>query len=104
MTGSERCCGCGKELPEGQLRYVVNIRAVADFDGVLPKISGDLEEEIASALAEAEQMDSCELEKDVHQEVTFFLCKRCKEEFMSDPLDTGEDLALRKGKASSLMH
>ncbi len=104
MTGDQKCFCCGKRLPEGHLRYVVTIKALADFDGVLPELEGNVQDEIEYILAEAEEADADDLEKDVHQEVIFFLCKRCKEEFMSDPFEAGEELTSGRGKTSSLMH
>jgi hypothetical protein len=38
------CVKCGKSLPQGSLKYVVDIRVYADFDGVLNLPEGDIEE------------------------------------------------------------
>lgn len=81
---------CGKELPEGSLKYVVDIRVYADFDGVLNFPKGDIEEEVHRLMEEIEQMDPHELEKEVYQELGFFLCKGCRDRFMEDPLSRGE--------------
>jgi hypothetical protein len=84
------CVKCGKNLPEGSLKYVVDIRVYADFDGVLNLPGGDIEEEVSRLMAEIESMDPGELEKDVYQEMAFLLCKRCRDRFVEDPLSRGE--------------
>ncbi len=81
---------CGKDLPEGSLKYVVDIRVYADFDGVLHFPEGDIEEEVHQLMEEIEQMDAHELEKEVYQELGFLLCKGCRDRFMEDPLSRGE--------------
>ena len=81
---------CGKRLPEGSLKYVVDIRVYADFDGVLNFPEGDIEEEVNRLMAEIEGMDPGELERDVYQEMAFLLCKGCRDRFVEDPLSRGE--------------
>ncbi len=82
------CVKCGKSLPEGSLKYVVDIRVYADFDGVLNFPEGDIEEEVGRM--KIERMDPRELEKDVYQEMAFLLCKGCRDRFVEDPLSRGE--------------
>ena len=84
------CVKCGKSLPEGSLKYVVDIRVYADFDGVLNFPEGDIEEEVDRLMGEIEMMDPHELERDVYQEIAFLLCKGCRDRFVEDPLSRGE--------------
>jgi hypothetical protein len=84
------CLRCRKRLPEGSLKYVVDIRVYADFDGVLNLPGGDIEEEVHRLMGEIERMDPGELEKDVYQEMAFLLCKGCRDRFVEDPLSRGE--------------
>jgi len=84
------CVRCGKDLPEGSLKYVVDIRVYADFDGVLRFPEGDIEAEVSRLMAEIERMDPQELERDVYQEMAFLLCKSCRDRFVEDPLSRGE--------------
>jgi hypothetical protein len=84
------CVKCGKSLPEGSLKYVVDIRIYADFDGVLSLPEGDIEEEVNRLMGEVERMDPRELERDVYQEIAFLLCKKCRDRFMEDPLSRDE--------------
>jgi hypothetical protein len=96
----QHCLKCGKSLPEGSLKYVVDIRVYADFDGVLSLPEGDIEEEVNRLMLEIDEMDPSELEKDVYQEIAFLLCKGCRDRFMEDPLSRGEG-AYPAGEGSS---
>ena len=95
---------CGKRLPEGSLKYVVNIRVYADFDGVLNLPGGDIEEEVHRLMGEIERMDPGELEKDVYQEMAFLLCKGCRDTFAEDPLSRGEGPYPAGEGSSQLIH
>ncbi len=72
------------------MKYVVDIRVYADFDGVLSLPGEDIEEEVHRLMGEIERMDPGELEKDVYQEMAFLLCKGCRDRFVEDPLSRGE--------------
>lgn len=83
--GYELCAKCGKRLPPGSVKYIVSINIIADFDGILPEAVDD--EEIARLLQEAEKMDQETLEKEVHQEMVYLLCKPCRDTFAGNPLN-----------------
>lgn len=100
----QHCLKCGKSLPEGSLKYVVDIRVYADFDGVLSLPEGDIEEEVNRLMGEIEGMDPSELEKDVYQEIAFLLCKGCRDRFMEDPLSRGEGTYPAGEGSSQFLH
>ncbi len=81
----EHCAKCGKGLPSGGVKYIISINIIADFDGILPEMVDD--EEIARLLQEAEKMDQETLEKEVHQEMAYLLCKPCRDTFAENPLN-----------------
>lgn len=83
-----RCYSCAKELPEGSLKYVVEIKSYADFDGFLEDYPGDVELGMVELLKELEDMDQKTLENDVYQEMVIILCKSCRDKFYKDLLDT----------------
>ena len=85
-----RCHSCGKELPKGSLKYIVEIRTFADFDGYLEEYEGDVEEGINELLDTMENMDAKTIEEDVSKELIYILCKGCMERFTSDPFQTGK--------------
>lgn len=85
-----RCHCCGRELPKGHLKYIVEIRSFADFDGYLEDYQGEVEEGINDLLDAMENMDPKALEEDVSKELIYILCKSCRDRFTSDPFQTGK--------------
>lgn len=85
-----RCHSCGMELPKGSLKYILEIRSFADFDGYLEDYDGDIEEGINDLLDAMESADPKAIEEDVSKEQLFILCKTCRDRFTSDPLQTGK--------------
>ncbi len=85
MTNKIRCQCCGKELPPGSLKYVVEIKTFADYDGYIDENSGDLEEDMLDLIEEMSDIDSKTLEEDVYKEMMFILCKDCRARFIKDP-------------------
>ncbi|GMR04817.1 MAG: hypothetical protein BMS9Abin23_0728 [Thermodesulfobacteriota bacterium] len=84
-----RCHGCGRELESGALKYVIEIKSFADFDGYLEEYEGDIEEGINMLLDAMENMDVKKLEEDISKDIVLILCKKCRDNFMNDPLQTG---------------
>lgn len=85
-----RCHNCGRELTQGSLKYVVEIRSFADFDGYLEEYEGDVEEGINELLAVMGGLDPEVLEEDVSSEYVYVLCKSCRDRFVEDPFQTGQ--------------
>ncbi|MBI5048876.1 MAG: hypothetical protein HZB54_08010 [Deltaproteobacteria bacterium] len=83
-----RCHSCAKELPEGSLKYVVEVKSFADFGGFLEDYSGDVESGMVELLKDLEDIDQKTLEDDVYQEAVFILCKICRDKFYKNLLDT----------------
>jgi hypothetical protein len=67
------CFHCGRYLPPGNLKYVVQIKVYADFDGFLSIPDGDLEEEMDRILEEIEWSNPEDLEQEVYQEIGLLL-------------------------------
>ncbi len=84
-----RCHSCGRDLPKGTLKYIVEIRIFADFDGCLEEYDGELDEGLNELLDAMENADMKTLEEDVSKELIYILCKNCRDKFTSDPFQTG---------------
>ncbi len=82
--GPGRCHRCGVEFAEGAVRYKVEVRVNADTGGELATVE-DLEKELDNLLNVIEGKDEKELESDVHTELTFFLCRACRDEYLRGP-------------------
>lgn len=85
-----RCHNCGRELQKGSLKYVVEIRSFADFDGYLGETEGEVEEGINELLSIMADLDPEVLEEDVTSEYVYILCKSCRDRFIDDPFQSGK--------------
>jgi len=83
VGGSGSCFRCGVSFPEGGLRYKVDVRVAADTGNELTP--GDLEKELEKLLKVIEGKDATELEREVHNDFRFYLCKACKDEYLEGP-------------------
>ena len=81
-VNKRHCSICGKELIPGRAFYTACIRVFAGFDGVLPEPDGEIDHPLAQAIEETHRWTPEELEKDVYEEVTLFLCKSCRDRFI----------------------
>jgi hypothetical protein len=97
------CHSCGKELPKGGLKYVVEIKSFADYDGYLEEYPGEVEEGINDLLDAMENADPKNLEEDVYQEFIYILCKSCRDRFASDPFKTGK-VVFEREEAKDTIH
>jgi hypothetical protein len=81
------CLRCGKSLPRGSLKYIVDLQVYADFDGYLAEEGEDLELSLGKVLEEAEGRDEEELEEEVYLRQLYLVCKDCRDRFLSNPLN-----------------
>jgi hypothetical protein len=70
-VGGLNCFKCGRFLPPGSLKYVIQIKVYADFDGIL-SIS-DENGEIERILDEIGSRNPDELEREVYEEIGLLL-------------------------------
>jgi hypothetical protein len=75
---------CGKELPTGDVTYVVQIKVFAGFDGLLSEPEEGIDNQLARILDQIDKSDPEELEKDVYEELTLILCKSCRDRFVDE--------------------
>lgn len=78
------CMRCGKELPAGDLTYVVQIKVFAGFDGLLSEPEEGIDNQLNRILDQIEKSNPEELEKDVYEEFTLLLCKSCRDRFVDE--------------------
>jgi hypothetical protein len=75
---------CSKELPAGDLVYVVQIKVFAGFDGLLSEPEEGIDNQLNRILDQIEKSNPEELEKDVYEEFTLLLCKSCRDRFVDE--------------------
>ncbi len=97
-----RCYSCSRELSEGSLKYVVEVKSFADFDGYLEDYPGDVESGMVELLKELEDADQKTLEEDVYQEMVFILCKVCKDKFYQNMFDGSGQTSLERETKGSI--
>lgn len=81
------CIRCGKSLPPGSLKYIVDLQVYADFDGVLPEEEGEVLPRMKRLVEEMELMDEADLEKEVYLRQVYLICRDCRDRFLSNPLN-----------------
>lgn len=82
--GERHCFRCGKEIPEGSLNYLVNIRIFSGFDDLILEPEEEVDEDLKHILEEIEQLDPQELENEVYEEFSLLLCKSCRDRFVAE--------------------
>ncbi len=95
MSDFEECSRCGRKLKRGEVKYVIYISIVSDFDGVLPVCE---DEDIERVIESAKEISEEELEREVYEEMAFLVCKSCRDKFRDDPLSNSEDSHVFCGK------
>ena len=99
-----KCNGCGKALKKGSLKYIVEIKSFADFDGYLEDYEGDIEEGINELIGAIEDMDQRVLEEDVVREIIYILCKSCRDMFTKDPFRAVSSTPQEEEEAKGTLH
>ena len=85
---TRRCGKCGAELREGGLFYIARIVLDQGFDGVINESPDEDLQQLADRIdRQTRGVPERLLEQDVHKELTFLLCPRCREKFGANPLD-----------------
>ena len=91
MSVKSWCERCGKELEQGEVRYLVTVHATAEFDGDKPT-TGDLND-LEAFMRRMDDGPLAKGEHDVHESKGFVLCSGCKGAFMAHPLGQEKDAA-----------
>ena len=81
------CIRCGKNLPPGSLKYIVDLQVYADFDGYLPEEEGNIELRMKKLVEEMEVKDEADLQGDVYLRQFYLICRDCRDRFLSNPLN-----------------
>jgi hypothetical protein len=100
----KNCFRCGKGLEPGSLFYVVYIRVVSGFDGILSEPAEGIDQQLKSLLEEVQQLDPKELEKDVYEEITLIMCKSCRDRFVDEIQHPWEGPFQIRTDPDSLLH
>ncbi|MGA2315083.1 MAG: hypothetical protein ABSG71_01715 [Thermodesulfobacteriota bacterium] len=78
------CFRCGKRLQPGNLFYVVHIKVFSGFDGILSEPAEGIDEQLKALLEQTQNLNPKELEKEVYEEITWIVCKSCRDRFVDE--------------------
>lgn len=81
------CIRCGKDLPPGSLKYIVDLQVYADFDGYLPEEEGNIGFRMKRLVEDMEAKDEVDLQGDVYLRQVYLICRDCRDRFLSNPLN-----------------
>jgi len=85
------CALCGKRLPQRSLKYIVRIHIATEYDGFQPGWDDDRPAGPQGLFKETMDMDAAELEDLESEEVSVYLCMRCKKRFTKDLIEGEEE-------------
>jgi hypothetical protein len=98
------CFRCGKGLQPGSSFYVVYIRVVSGFDGILSEPAEGIDQQLKELLEQVPQLDPKELEKDVYEEITLIMCKSCRDRLVDEIRHPWEGPFRIRTDPDSLLH
>jgi len=86
MAAPDRCSVCSAELMLGGVKYRVNIKITSSFDGYLPEVNEESDEErkkqIEKLIESLDSMSAEDAEAEVFQEIDLVLCSACRRRFL----------------------
>ena len=85
------CALCGKSLPERELKYIVRINIISDFDDSAPYFEDEHTEEFYGFFDEGEGVDHSSMDDSAGQELSLYLCVHCKKKFARDCIDSEDE-------------
>ncbi len=99
-----KCMRCGIRLPYGSLVYIVQVKAFADFDGVILESEEESQQPLDKLIEEIKDRDPKELEKEVYEEFTLVLCKSCRDRFVNEARNPWEGPFLMPKGPDRILH
>jgi hypothetical protein len=93
---SFKCQCCEREYHQGSLKYVVEIKSFADFEGYIEGNDGEMESTVNDLLMYMDDVEQQVLEDDVYQEIRFTVCKECREKFIKNPFQVYREYFYRE--------
>lgn len=86
MTIKITCACCSKVIEPKGIKYILDIKSFADFDGILDDDKDEnIEEGVKEALHDISMKTEEELEREVYSDNIYILCKLCRDRFIEDP-------------------
>jgi hypothetical protein len=90
------CDRCYRPLPKNAPRYVVTIQVTAAADPLEiteEDLQQDAQAAVREALAAAAEQTEAEAMRDVHIELRYDLCRKCKLEYLQQPMPPAKNIS-----------
>ena len=98
------CALCGKSLSSRELKYIVRINIISDFDSAMPDLDDGSSDEFFGFFEEEEGVENHLLDDSAGQELSLYLCVHCKKKFARDWIDSEEESFIQKKDLGIVYH
>lgn len=98
------CALCGKTLSARELKYIVRINIISDFDDSSPHLEDEPSDEFYGFLEEDEGVENHLMDDSAPQELSLYLCVHCKKKFARDWIDSEEEESIIQKKDLGIVY
>ena len=98
------CALCGKSLSARELRYIVRINIISDFEDAMPDMEDEPSDEFYGFFEEDEGVVNHLWEDSAGQELSLYLCVHCKKKFARDWIDSEEEGSIIEKKDLGIVY
>lgn len=98
------CALCGKSLSARELKYIVRINIISDFEDAMPDLDDEPSDEFYGFFEEDEGLENHLLEDSAGQELSLYLCVHCKKKFARDWIDSEEEGSIIQKKDLGIVY
>jgi hypothetical protein len=85
------CALCGKTLSSRELKYIVRINIISDFDNSMANLEDEPADGFYGFFEEDEGVENHLIDDSAGQELSLYLCVHCKKKFARDCVDSEEE-------------
>jgi hypothetical protein len=98
------CALCGKSLSTRELKYIVRINIISDFDNAMPNLEDETSDEFYGFFDEDEGVENHLMDDLASQELSLYLCVHCKKKFARDWIDSEEEGSFTQKKDLDIVY
>ncbi len=99
-----RCAKCGCKISEGDLPYRIIVEILEDYDSPLLGLQEETAGQVDRLLCQLGRLEEEGYEEEGYEEISFVLCRECKDCFSKDPLGGKNKFIALRARSSHLLH
>ena len=99
-----RCAKCGCKISEGDLPYRIIVEILEDYDNSLLGLQEETSGQVDRILCQLGRLEEEGYEEEGYEEISFILCRECKDCFLKDPLGSKNKFIALRARSSHLLH